>query len=180
VLDIEKGRWLVEQQSGGILRQAGGQQNTLPFAAAQGSEDAMALRPATRPLHRLLNEPVILVRFEPAIRVRIPSHGHQLLCGERQIGVNGLWQVAHLLRDLAQRPKPLIASVDRDRSGLRPAKAGDDIEKRTFPSAIHSQEGEKFALRGAERGGVQDRSSAVGKADTFHLQRAAQLFSPCM
>ena len=97
VLDIKKRRWFVEQQDRRVLRQAGGQQNTLPFAPAQGPEYPMPLRPASGPLHGLLDEPVIFSGFEPAIGMRISSHRHQLLRRERQVGAERLRQVAHLL-----------------------------------------------------------------------------------
>jgi len=83
--------------------------------------------------------------------------------------VNRLRQVAHLLRHLMQRPEPLVAAGNRNRSCFRPAKAGDDVEQSTFPGAVHPQKREKLAFAGAEGSRVQNRASPVGKADTLDL-----------
>jgi hypothetical protein len=58
----------------------------------------------------------------------ISPHSYQLLRRKGQIGVNGLWQVAHLLRNLTQLPPPLIASADQNQTCFRLAKPRNDIE----------------------------------------------------
>ena len=130
----------------------------------------MTLRPATRSHHRLLNEVLIFVGLEPSVCVRVSSHSNKLFCGKRQVGVDGLRQVAHLLRPLAHRPKLLLASIDRDRAGLLFSKACNDVKQRAFPASVSTQKRNELASSRVKSDGVQDGMLTVGKTNVFDFQ----------
>src|ERR1700743_1628383 len=71
LIDIEKRGGLIKEKTGSVLSETGRQQDALSLPPAQGCEVAVAIVPAARALHRLLNETVILIRFKPSIGVGI-------------------------------------------------------------------------------------------------------------
>lgn len=114
LLDVEEGGRFVQQQDRSVLGEARREQNALALPAAQSAEVAMTMLPAVGSFHGLANKAVILVRLKPSVRVRVPSHRHQLLCRVREVRVDSLREMTHPLRELAQIPISLIASRDGD------------------------------------------------------------------
>ena len=94
LIDVEKRRRLVEEQHARLLREAGGEEHALAFAAAQRPERTPAELEALAAPHRLVRE-----RRGPASDsnqprgVRVAPHQHELLGAHRQIGAEALRQV---------------------------------------------------------------------------------------
>ena len=105
------------------VREAGGQQHALPLAAAQRRQRAVAELQAVGPPHRLFGDPAILVRFEPAVGVRIASHQHQLLGAHGRSGANDLRQMRDQPRAFDRRSqssgRPIVEHAPRPRSARR-------------------------------------------------------------
>ena len=154
-------RWVdgsSSSSSSRLLREAGGQQHALPFAAAQRLQQPIAQIPAVRPPHRPLDRRAILVAFEPAIGVRIAAHQHELAGQERQIGPHRLRQMRDDPGARARIPAAERAIVELHvPAGRTSSKPGDDVEQRALPGAVAAHDDGDLPAANVERHARQHR-----------------------
>ena len=138
LLHIEIRGRLVKKQNLGLLREARGQQNTLPLAAAQGVVLTVPVAKTLHPIHRLGRLTAVFGRLKPLVGISIAAHQHNLLHGEGKLAADALRQVADGLRTVASAPLRERASIDPNRTGLRRAQTRQNIEERALPGAVQA------------------------------------------
>jgi hypothetical protein len=139
LLNIEIRGGLVKKQNPGLLGEARREQDPLPLASAQSVVLAVSVGKTLHPIHRFGRITAVFRGLEPLVGMGIAAHQHNLLHGEWKLAADALRQVADGLCAITSAPQRKWSSFDPNRSGLRGAQTGQDIEERAFARAVQTQ-----------------------------------------
>ena len=126
MMNVQRGRWFVEQQYCGFLGENAGEHDTLLFPAGQRGEIARAEVEAIRSFETLFRDfPVVLRQRTQCAEMRVTAQTNRLKCGEGKRGAHGLGQEGDALRAAAM-PKACDGfAVQLNFAGGRPEQPSE-------------------------------------------------------
>jgi len=167
VLEVERGRRLVEKQRGGPLRERTGEHHAPPLAARELRDRPPPERgDAHRRERRVHGREVLDALAEEPLGVRVPPARDDFLHGERELPVL-------LLRQERDPPRDLVARHRARGPHVPPLRLDDPAERpqeRRLPAAVRPDQRDVLAGRDEQVDAVERRVLAVPHRDPVQLK----------
>src|SRR5688500_19003794 len=172
VLEVERGRWLVEEETFGLLRERARERDELALAARQLGHGARFEVRGVEARERLARRFEVARRLEAeALRVRAAARQHDFERGEGEDGRDGLRHVGHAARARPRLDARERLAAEQDLAARRLEQAGEQPDERRLARAVRADERREAAALHAERRAAHDlrRAAAVSEAQVAAL-----------